>query len=100
MCVAKIDDLNVRLVHPKLDYETFKEIAATMKTTGVDPETLIAEQDPDMVARAVGYGCELKHIQLAIEYVNAKIFNDKMYKRNRSFERSSKDHIDQNWIKE
>ena len=99
MCVAKADDMNVRLVHPKLDRETFEEIAAMMKTIGVDPEILIAGKDPDMVTRAVGYGCELKYIQLAIEYVNAKIFNDKMYKRNRSFERSSSNHIDQQWIK-
>jgi hypothetical protein len=100
MCVAKEDDMNVRLVYPRLDSQTFEEIVATMKTVGVDPEKLIAEQDPDMVSRAVEYGCELKHIRLAIEYVNAKIFNDKMYKRNRRFERDSPVRVTQSWIKE
>ena len=100
MCVAKEDDLNVRLVHPRLDSKTFEEIVATMKTVGVDPEKIIAERDPDMVSRAAEYGCELKHIRLAIEYVNAKIFNDKMYKRNRRFERDSPDRVTRSWIKE
>jgi rubrerythrin len=71
-----------------------------MKTIGVDPEKIIAEQDPDVVSRAANYGCDVKHIRLAIEYVNAKIFNDKMYKRNRHFERDSPNHVTRNWIKE
>ena len=78
MCVAKEHDSNVRLVHPKLDSKAFEEIVATMETIGVDPEKIIAEQDPDVVSRAANYGCDVKHIRLAIEYVNAKIFNDKM----------------------
>ncbi len=80
--VAKTDDLNLRLVHAKLDNQTFVEIAATMNTIGVDPVTLIAGEGPEEVTSAIGNGCEMKHIQDAIEYINVKIFNGKMYARN------------------
>ncbi len=96
--VAKTNNLNLRLVHAKLDNQTFIEIAATMATIGVNPVTLIAGEDPEAVTRAVENGCEMKRIQDIIEYVNVKMFNDKMYARNQSFEQNSKSHDDLTWI--
>ncbi len=87
--LEKTNNLNLRLVHAKLDNQTFIEIAATMATIGVNPVTLIAGEDPEAVTRAVENGCEMKRIQDIIEYVNVKMFNDKMQARNLSLEQNS-----------
>ena len=54
--VVKTNNLNLRLVHSKLDDPTFVEIAATMATIGVDPVKLIVGTDPEAVTRAIAKG--------------------------------------------
>ena len=75
----KVDNLKVRLVQSKLDDPTFAKVAATVASMGVDPGKLIADGDPDAMARAIEMGCDRKHIDALIEHVNAKLFNEEMH---------------------
>ncbi len=88
----KVRNLKIRLVQSRLDDPTFAKIAATMTSLGVDPVKLVADGDPDAVARAIEKGCDREHIEALSEHINAKIFKDQVHACNLEFEREERLH--------